>query len=188
MEKKLDPTVVLGVFCVVVGIMVVLLVTSGGGDDDGERARGEPAELLDLGAPATSTTTLAPSVLRQGVIDVPEYMRGVAVQVDFVAGIGGYAAPGDLVDVYATTDVPEPGTDLVLSNVLVLDVSAQVAPTIGAEADGPRASTGALTYLLAVNPLDVDDLVFNTRRADVYLALVPPDPSTTTTTVADAGS
>lgn len=173
-SRKIEPATLIGAFCVVVGIALVVLVTRNSSASPSETSRGEPTSLLDIDG-ATTTTTEPSIALRSGVVEIPPGQRGVAIRVDFVAGVGGYAAPGDQVDIYATTETPDGAvTDRVLADVLVLDVSLQIAPSIDPENPGvKRPDSGSLTYLLAVDNGDVDEVIFNTRRADVYLALTP---------------
>ena len=128
--------------------------------------------------------------LRETAIEVPEGTEAVAIEVPFVPGGAGYASPGDAVNVFALIDDigpdladpgadpaaasgPAPGTVGVLSNVVVLDVSIEVAPRVAARTDAvaatstttttePGAKTTAptqVTYLLAVPVGQVADLV-----------------------------
>ena len=72
-------------------------------------------------------------------VQVPAGKEAIAVDVPFVAGGAGYLAPGDLVNVYqvipapvqtgGTAELPysTPRTQLVLTNVKVIDVQQQVA-------------------------------------------------------------
>ncbi len=216
-KRKIEPRTALGVLCVLVGIVLVFFLTTDrssseslDGDTSSDVARGQQGGLLDPvdGAPlpAGSPEVLIESSLRAGLVTIPEGQRGVTVRVDFIAGVGGYAAPGDRVDIYATVDdvgnavvaqenesaiasddaasdapaedqqpaAPRPRTVLVLENVEVLDVSRQVAPLIDGAIEGEaRLEAATLTYLLLVDQDDVDEVIFNARRADIYLALTP---------------
>lgn len=179
MMSKRTILIALGAVCLLFGLAVAVVFD--GGEGDGEQAAAEkPADQADQaaagqpGGPGGATPAA-----RVGHFTIPDGMRAVAVQVGFVAGGGGYAAPGDHVDVYVTL-APEHSpngvseTHLVLSGVEVLDVSQQVQPLGDAGANGQVRSSGdKLTYLLAVTPEQGEALVFTTGNADVYLALAP---------------
>lgn len=130
--------------------------------------------------------------LRQGAgIEIPEGMEALAVQVDFVAGAAGYVGPGDRVNLFAVIDkaspadeanqpvgpgVRTPRTELLLSNVLVLDVSSEVAPRRANEdPSAPRPSGDALTYLLAVDTAQASRAIFTTSFHKLHLTLVRED-------------
>jgi Flp pilus assembly protein CpaB len=134
------------------------------------------------------------------VVTIPDGFEAIAVSTDFVAGGAGYIAPGDLVNVYA--DIPTvqaeasgtgqqsdaaplpysvPRSELLLTNVRVIDVSALVAPYVGSSpassaSDGVapgRATSSGLTMLLAVSAIDSEKLVFATNHGNkLYLTRV----------------
>lgn len=132
-------------------------------------------------------------------IQVPEGFDAVAVQVSYTGGGAGYIAPGDKVNVYGiygdqqnTTDagvsIPDgatadvPSTELALTNVLVLDVSAQQPTSATAQATTTETgaqvtdrNVGSLTYLLALKPEDVERVVQIRSFADLYLSLTADD-------------
>ena len=128
-------------------------------------------------------------------VSVPEGYDGVAVSLPFLNGGAGYVAPGDMVNVYGVygagdeaaglatldggTEARLPRTEMILTNVLVLDVSAQEGRSIDNAAQTPegeptvgRASDGApLTYLLALRPTDAERLIQVTSFAGAYVSL-----------------
>ena len=129
-------------------------------------------------------------------VQVPEGFDGVAVTIDYTNGGAGYVAPGDTVNVYGVfgagdTDAglttvggpPVPRTELVLTNVVVLDVSAQQGtsvqqPAAGEGQDqtlGRQALDTPLTYLLALKPTDAERVIQLTSFADLYLSLAADD-------------
>lgn len=134
-------------------------------------------------------------------ITVPDGYDGVAVTMSYTNGGAGYVAPGDRVNVYGvfggTDDVSaglatvdgQPGTkiprtELLLTNVLVLDVSSQAETSAGATSaavsgnspTASRTSTEApLTYLLAMTPTDIERIVLVTSFADLYVSLTADD-------------
>ena len=151
-------------------------------------------------------------------ISVPDGFDGVAVTVPYVNGGAGYVAPGDTVNVYglygegdgaaglvtgaagAAEGVRLPRTELVLTNVLVLDVSAQEARSTATATTVPeqqaqqttvnRQVQGTpLTYLLALKPADAERLVQVSQFASLYVSLTAPDaPPAGDTPGADGGS
>lgn len=153
-------------------------------------------------------------------ISVPEGFDGVAVTMDYVNGGAGYVAPGDTINVYGlygTTDEaagllagPEgataegvrlPRTELILTNVMVLDVSAQEARSIDsastANAEQQQQGTSVsrqgtatpLTYLLALRPADAERVVQVSQFANLYVSLTAQDaPPAGDTPGADGGS
>jgi pilus assembly protein CpaB len=113
---------------------------------------------------------LRPEVLRAGAITIPEGKQAMAVQLSFVAGGAGYVGPGDRINLYANITEPTgPVTRLILGNVEVLDISNEVAPRLGTDDDRPVGE--ALTYLLAVDPVEAERIVFATTNAELWIAL-----------------
>ena len=130
---------------------------------------------------------LRPVTLR-GNLPIPEGMQAVAIQVPFVPGVAGYVGPGDNVNVYAVVESgpAAPLAKLLLPNVQVLDVSREVAPrvttnqpttatTAPATSGGERASGDTITYLLAVDPVQAERLIFVASNESFYMTLVPPN-------------
>jgi len=132
-------------------------------------------------------------------VSVPEGYDGVAVTVPYTNGGAGYVAPGDTVNVYGqygasdqaaglTTAGAEgaaalPRSELILTNVLVLDVSAQdaLSTTAATTPDGQQAqqptsvsrqtSQAPLTYLLALRPTDAERVMQVSQFAQLYFSL-----------------
>ena len=143
---------------------------------------------------AITTTQLATRSLSN--VQIPEGFDGVAVTVAYTNGGAGYVAPGDTINVYgvfgaggdagdaglsSAGDQPVPRTELVLTNVRVLDVSAQQGTSVqqpaadpatgGQQTLGRQQLDTPLTYLLALRPTDAERLVQVTSFADLYLSL-----------------
>lgn len=119
---------------------------------------------------------LRPPALRAASITIPEGKQGVAVQLPFVAGGAGYIAAGDRVNVYGNATKDAPGgavTKLVLANVQVLDVSSEVAPRVAGSADRPTGT--AVTYLLALDPNEAEQVIFLAANEQVWMALAGPN-------------
>jgi Flp pilus assembly protein CpaB len=110
----------------------------------------------------TTTQAHAPVV-------VPKGLSAVAVKLDHIAGIAGYAKQGDHVNLYATVrggaaqgGLTPPFVKLVVQNVLVLDVT-------GIAADG----SGDPTYLLALSPSQAEQAIFFARFESLWATLAP---------------
>ena len=130
-------------------------------------------------------------------VSVPEGYDGVAVTLPFTNGGARYVAPGDTVNIYGqygvtdqagglTAETPEgasalPRTELILTNVLVLDVSDQAARSTAATpppAEGQQPTTvsrqtdeAPLTYLLALRPTDAERVMQVSQFAQLYFSL-----------------
>lgn len=146
-------------------------------------------------------------------ITIPDGFDGVAVTIDYTNGGAGYIAPGDTVNLYGIYGVQDsqpndagislepvglgqfiPRTELALTNVLVLDVSAQQGSSVQATdpADpnstvGRQALSTPLTYLLALTPADAERVVQLTSFADIYLSLTAEDAPNAGDTPGSAG-
>ena len=107
--------------------------------------------------------------------EIPEGFDAVAVQLDFVPGVAAYVSPGDRINLYGS--VAGTRAELLLTNVEVLDVDLTIPPRRGTATDPntsstARASTSAVTYLLALHPDDVEKVVFLTESQGLYASLV----------------
>lgn len=135
--------------------------------------------------------------LRDAAIEVPEGTQAVAIEVPFINGGAGYASPGDLVNVFSlldpadgTTAVPDASTVDVVSNVVVLDVSQEVAPRVASHGGAASATSTTqvaaanptqLTYLLAVPSAQVSSLIQAAAFHRLYISIpakgTPPMPA-----------
>lgn len=143
----------------------------------------------DIAAGAQLTTSsLRAAQVRGGSVAIPEGKQGVAVQLDFVPGVGGYVGAGDRVNVYSVVrngvpDANDPEAspcntrvNLFLSNVEVLDVSAEIAPRVAvSDQNQERAGGNPITYLMALDPVEAERVIFMTSNESLYLALAGQD-------------
>lgn len=132
-------------------------------------------------------------------VQVPDGKEAIAIDVPFVGGGAGYLAPGDLVNIYqvipspvkdistgqAATQLPysTPRTQLLLTNVKVIDVQQQIAALGGTTTPSqsqtgvvsrPGASADHLTVLLALDARDAEKVIFgsSTQGVNLYLTRV----------------
>lgn len=142
---------------------------------------------ISEGAQLTSSSLRA-SQVRGSSVAIPEGKQGVAVQLDFVPGVGGYVGAGDRVNMYSVVrngvldpenpdEAPcNPRVRLFLSNVEVLDVSSEVAPRRAvADQEQVRATGEPITYLMALDPNEAERVIFLTSNESLYLALAGED-------------
>ena len=159
-------------------------------------AAGLDNQIFAVGVAEGDVITTSQLVVRSlSNVSVPEGYDGLAVTVPYVNGGAGYVAPGDTVNLYgvlgtsdsaAGASTPDAGgetrlprSEIVLTNVLVLDVSAQEGRSIDNAAQTPEGETtvgrqaqGApLTYLLALRPSDAERVVQLTSFAQLYVSL-----------------
>ncbi len=147
--------------------------------------------------------------VRGDAIKVPDGKQAVALSIPFTNAGAGYVGPGDRINVYALVGRQNgnviglcgeglcPGGDprgpqaisqLVLSNVEVLDVSQEVAPKTATNAQPASNQTSrtagaesSLTYLMALDASQAEKAIFFSRYGEMHLTLVPkgqPDATT----------
>ncbi|HVE94681.1 MAG TPA: RcpC/CpaB family pilus assembly protein [Acidimicrobiales bacterium] len=139
----------------------------------------------NVSAAVTTTTTapgfVAPRAESQAAgFTIPPGHQAMAVQVPFAQGVAGYAKAGDKVNVYgafknapANATLPNPAAKLVLANVEVLAVDSA--------APGSGATGAAATYLLAVDAIQAEALVYLQSFESAYLTLAREDQGILTT-------
>ncbi len=147
--------------------------------------------------------------VRGDAIKVPAGKQAVAMKIPFTNAGGGYVGPGDRINLYALVGKQNgtvtplcgeglcPGGDpknaqatsqMVLSNVEVLDVSQEVAPATvtpvqptPGQVSRTAETQASLTYLMALDAGQAEKAIFFARFGEVYLTLVPkgqPDSTT----------
>ena len=152
-------------------------------------------KIFAVGAAEGDVITTSQLVIRSlSNVSVPEGFDGVAVTLPFVNGGAGYVAPGDIVNVYGVLGTSDsaaglgtgdaggearlPRSEMILTNVLVLDVSDQegrsttATTTPEGQTTVGRAADGApLTYLLALRPTDAERMVQVSSFGQLYVSL-----------------
>jgi hypothetical protein len=133
-------------------------------------ARDNKGTKVTVATPAATPGAAAtPAAAAPAPVRVPVGKEAVAVQLPTVPGLAGYAAVGDVVNLYGTFKDHQPTSavkgpplaKLVLSGAKVLAVTA---PPAGAEA-------GNTTYLLAVNPGEAEKVVYLASFEGIWMSL-----------------
>jgi Flp pilus assembly protein CpaB len=127
-------------------------------------------------------TGLRTTSLGQGSIKIPEGKQAIALSVDITAGGAGYAGPGDRVNVYAFVAAGAPGapsspySQLLVSDVEVLDVSREIlTPRRAANGEAQGSTGGQLTLLLALDAQQAEAAVFAANANTLWFTLLPED-------------
>jgi len=111
---------------------------------------------------------------RIGTITIPEGKTALAVALENVPGVAGFAGAGDKINIYGLIRpefAPPSGTaKLIMQNIEVLNVNGATL----AGAAGTPNGTG-LVYLLAVSPAEGEQLVYLTSFQKLYFALAAKD-------------
>ncbi|HLF41339.1 MAG TPA: RcpC/CpaB family pilus assembly protein [Acidimicrobiia bacterium] len=154
----------LAVFVIGTGVVLVSLGGDGGGGGS-ERAALTPTTVQ----PGTVVIPAAGAVAATS-FTIPEGKQAAAVQLPYVAGLAGYAKGGDLVNVYATIEKGQtaestipPTAKLVLPGVEVLAVTGPV----------PGSDAGNATYLLALDAVQAEQVIFFSKFESLWMTLVP---------------
>lgn len=132
-------------------------------------AGGVASAVIPAGVIVTTDMFPAPQT-RIGTVVIPPGKRALALKLEAMPGVAGFAGAGDLVDVYGISqaaDTAPARVQLVLQAVEVLNVNGLGLPTVQGQADGP-----SLVYLLAVTPAEAERLIFLTEFNKVYFDLV----------------
>lgn len=155
------------------GIGLALVVALGQGPAP------EPSEVASpptATASGTSGATVTPAVQidedGEPIFDVPEGMEAVAVTLEFQRSVAGLVAPGDRVNVFGVFSSTEvditdgvPAVRRILADVTVLSVT-------GAE---HASNGGSPTVVLALEPDEVETVIWTQTAESLYLSLVDED-------------
>ena len=132
--------------------------------------RGVTSALI-LNEPVTENK-LAPRGAGGGMVTtIPSGLRAMAVRVNDVSGVAGFAVPGTHVDVVVTVKSDrETVSRTVLNNIQVLTAGTKV--DIERTKDGQNIPTAVVTLL--VTPADGETLALATTQGQIVLALRNP--------------
>ncbi len=139
----------------------------------------DPSQLAGrtatLGVPEGQVLTLEQFQVAQtriGTLKIPEGKVALAVQLANVPGVAGFAGAGDRIDIYGLIQEPteKQQAKLIMQNVEILNVNG----TTLAGGQGQPGGAG-LVYLLAVDAVAGEQLVYLTSFQQLYFALVVKD-------------
>jgi pilus assembly protein CpaB len=135
--------------------------------------KGEKTASPILAGEQVSSTRLAGSQdLPGGVLSIPKGMQGITVALESQRVIGGNVLnTGDHVAIHATFQ-NEKYTVLISSDAQVLRVSRQADGTAAGTATTQSGTGNSVT--LALEPEEVQKLVFGQDLGKVYFAVIPP--------------
>ena len=124
---------------------------------------------------ATSRAEAAPPAAPNAGLHIPSGKQALALALDNVPGGAGVATVGDKVDVLAADTVRTPAGDnhavrMILQGVEVLRVTG-AATAANAPTNAPG---GALTFVLAVTPMQAEKLVYHAAFQRLWFSVVPP--------------
>ena len=117
-----------------------------------------------------------------GRLQIPDGLQAVSVQVSVVPGVAGFIEPEDTVSVLATMEATDPDdedapsatrTQYLLQNAGVLAVGQRVVT--GDDAPRVRRSDENYIFTLALEPEDVEKLVFANNQGSLTFTLLPDD-------------
>ena len=128
--------------------------------------------VAGAGIPAGSivTTDMFPDPqTRIGTVVIPPGKRALALELNPVAGVAGFAGAGDKIDVYGVAqENGSPTVRLVLQGIDVLNVNGAGLPAAQGQPGSPN-----LIYLLAVTPVEAERLIYLNEFEKLYFDLVP---------------
>ena len=168
--KRSTQMTIIGVSVFIIGAGLVFLGLHG--------KKATPQAAPAPSAPVGTTVHAAGAGTTSVPIVIPDGFTAVSVSLDNVAGLSGHAAPGDLINLYATVKsgdtqqkkLAPPFAKLILSKVRVLDIT-------GIAADG----SGNPVYFLALTPSDAERVIFFAKFESLWAALVPANAKPATT-------
>lgn len=108
---------------------------------------------------------------RIGTLRIPPGMTALALQLENVPGVAGFAGAGDRIDIFGVVravDGATSGVRLVMQSIEVLSVNG----TVLAPAQGQPGGAG-LVFLLAVTPTQAEQLIYLTSFERLYFSLIP---------------
>jgi Flp pilus assembly protein CpaB len=146
-----------------------------------DQLAGTVATVAVPGGTVITTDMFATAQTRIGTVKIPSGRTALALEMENVAGVAGFAGAGDKINVYGVAEADDAGTQravrLILSAVEVLNVNGV---TLTAEPGKPGAER--LIFLLAVAPAEAERLIYLSKFEQLYFSLVPKDQSGAVTT------
>jgi Flp pilus assembly protein CpaB len=182
-KNRSSVLIAIGVAVFVVGSgLAFLAVHSGGGDNNNKVQTAATTPAAATPGQVTAAGAATPS------FSIPTGKQAVAVQVPYIQGVAGFVKAGDKVNLFGTVKngplpkalaAPGPAVKLIVPNVEVLSVAAPAA-VAGAAA--------ASTFILALNAVDAEQVVYFQSFEGLYMTLARSDQGVLTTPGRSAGN
>ncbi len=112
--------------------------------------------------------------LRDLAFIIEEGMRGVAIGVSDIKGLGGNVKPGDHVDVVGVFSSSITGVDSIVTILTDIQVKA-VGKSLGPEDEDETGKSSARTVTLQVTPQQAEKLILSDEKGSLRLTLRHPD-------------
>jgi pilus assembly protein CpaB len=103
-------------------------------------------------------------------LTIPAGKNAITVTSPVPQAVAGFVSPGDLVNLYMTTKIGDPGARLLLSNVTVLAVVPANTPKVTV----PGPVTTDVFFTLALSPQEAEKVVFAQTYEALWYGLVHP--------------
>lgn len=151
-------------------------VVAGGITDLGDVAGMVTSADLLPGEQLMASRFAAPESLER-VVEIPEDMHQLTLQLDARRVVGGQLRPGDTVGVFFSASIETPGgeidqTHLILHKVLVTAVEGAAGVTTDEDGEEvEQAAAESLMVTLALSAADAEQVVFAHEFGFVYLSL-----------------
>jgi Flp pilus assembly protein CpaB len=169
-NSRSNNVLIIGVAVFAVGALLTFLGLSHSGKKNNAAATQQSSGIA-AATPGTSVRSVQVGQNQVATYTIPKGKQAVQVELPSVPGLGGYAKPGDLVNIYATVRNQQPTSrlktpfvKLVLQNVKVLDVHAAGV-----------AGGGNATYLLALDTNEAETVIFYAKYESMWLTLAATD-------------
>lgn len=113
--------------------------------------------------------------------EIPADCRAISINVNEVTGVGGFAKPGDKVDLLLVeSDKYNAVSNILLQNVLLLSVNQDTTQTSNVITDEGIAKPSAINNpsiaTFALPPEDILKLIAATKLGEIYMMLRPSNP------------
>jgi pilus assembly protein CpaB len=133
---------------------------------------GEVIATSQFGAAGTVSASASTNGLA-----IPAGKNAITVTAPVPQAVAGFVSPGDLVNLYMTTKIGDPGARLLLSNVTVLAIVPANTPKVAV----PAPVTTDVFFTLALSPQDAEKVVFAQTYEALWYGLVHPGDGPATT-------
>lgn len=138
---------------------------------DSSQVAGRTAALGVAEGQVITSDNFKANQTRIGTLAIPEGKTALALSMENVPGVAGFAGAGDFINIYGVVkNDAQSMAKLIMQNVEVLNVNG--APLVSNQ--GQPGAPG-LVYLVAVDPFEAEQLVYLDTFQNLYFALVSKD-------------